>query len=75
MIQNNILSIVELNDNTFMVLSNLPKDKDKEPMLLTNSLYEAVDYCYALEQFFDVAPLEAQLDDDHNWAVENGHTL
>ena len=75
MIQNNTISIVELNDNTFMVLSNLPKDKDKEPMLLTNSLYEAVDYCYALEQFFDVAPLEAQLDDDHNWAVENGHTL
>jgi hypothetical protein len=43
MTQNNTLSIAELNDNTFMVLSNLPQDKDKEPMLLTNSLYEAVD--------------------------------
>jgi hypothetical protein len=75
MTQNNTLSIAELNDNTFMVLSNLPQDKDKEPMLLTNSLYVAVDYCYALEEFFDVAPLEAQLDDDHNWGVENGYIL
>ena len=71
MIQNITLSIVELNDNTFMVLSNRPEDKD--PMLLTNSLHEAVDYCYALEEFFDVAPLEAQLDDDHNWGVEKGY--
>jgi hypothetical protein len=37
--QDNTLSIVELNDNTFMVLSNLPTDKDKEPMLLTKSLH------------------------------------
>ncbi len=73
MIQNITLSIVELNDNTFMVLSNRPEDKDKDPMLLTNSLHEAVDYCYALEEFFDVAPLEAQLDDDHNWGVEKGY--
>ncbi len=71
--QNNTLSIIELNDNTFMILSNLPQDKDKDPMFLTDSLHKAVDYCYALEQFFDVAPLEAQLDEDHGWGVENGY--
>jgi hypothetical protein len=71
--QDNTLSIVELNDNTFMVLSNLPTDKDKEPMLLTKSLHEAVDYCYALDEFFDVAPLAAQLDDDDNWGREKGY--
>ena len=70
--QDNTLSIVELNDGTFMVLSNLPQDKSKDPMLLTSNLHEAVDYCYALEQFFDVALLEAQLDEDHNWGAKNG---
>ena len=71
--QDNTLSIVELNDGTFMVLSNLPQDKSKDPMLLTSNLHEAVDYCYALEQFFDIAPLEAQLDEDHNWGAKNGY--